>query len=95
MQIHLRCVVDRHDAVVLHDHVRKIRVLDGTTQKIRVAVDRAIEFLRPERKRAHDLARVQPLGAPGEQSAFIEVDDPVGQHFSVNTEIAYTALEQQ
>ena len=87
-------LIDDH-AVVLHDDVRQVGVVDGVAEHVGVAVDRLVQRLRPEPEGADDLAGVSCLAGAGDDTGLVEVDDAVGEHLGVDAEVAHAALEQQ
>ena len=64
LQIHLRGVVDRHYFLVLHDDVRRVRVVHLVAVHVRVAVDRRVKGVRPQGKRICHLAWIDVFRDP-------------------------------
>src|ERR1700676_2634992 len=95
LKVYLSCAVDCYHAIVLHDDVRKVRVLRRAAKNIWVAVDCRIERARSQCKAAHDLPDIEGLGGASDDATSVEIDDSISQHFRMYAEIAHPALEQQ
>ena len=75
------------DAVVLHDDVRQVGVVDRVELHVGVAVDEVVQVLRAQGEGADHLAGVQLLSRPGDAPGPVQVDDAVGHHLGMDAEV--------
>src|SRR6185312_5324952 len=87
-EIDLDCRIDGDHAVVLADQGRVVGAIAGMEFDGRVVVDEVEEAAAAVDEARDDAARMNSLEAVGDRSAIHEVDEPVREHFGVNSEVA-------
>jgi hypothetical protein len=95
LENHLGRIVDRRQSVVLSNEVRQVGHVHRLTGDVGIFMDRVVRGLRPKTEAADDLSRLHRLEPSGDDACSIQVDDPVGEHLSVDPEVANTAFEKQ
>src|SRR5262249_2882128 len=95
LEVDLGRVVDRDDAVVAHDVLGQVGVVDGGAAHGGVPVDERVLATGARGEGEDHLVGGERLAGPGRQAGLDEVDHAVDQHLRVDAEVTHARVTQQ